>query len=164
MATAKPLLEPRVMLAKGGSQRLACAEHVAQLTCELAMLRDNHGVPIDRACLVYVQLERTRGCPTRKDLRAKHGRDGKFKKRSKREQAAARAALKVKLAIRKANPVRARHNVCHLPAAWLRQGYRTEGWSFLKRKWDAAKVRSVSAKRAKAAAKKKKKGPAKRKA
>jgi hypothetical protein len=127
-------------------QRDTAAEHVAQLTCELAMLRDNHGVEIERACVVYVQLERTRGSPSKKDIFSMHGGNGKFRKRTKREQAAARAALKVKLAIRKANPLRARHNACHLPASWVRSQYRTEGWSFLKRKWDSAKVRLATQK------------------
>lgn len=39
---------------KASSETIALREHIAQLTCELHMLRDEHQVDIQRACIVYL--------------------------------------------------------------------------------------------------------------
>lgn len=57
MARAPALLDPAVMFA----ERHTASEHVAQISAEMAMLKDSHGVKVDRACIIYVQrLKRQR--------------------------------------------------------------------------------------------------------
>jgi hypothetical protein len=43
---------------RASSETIALREHIAQVTCELHMLRDEHQVDVDRACIVYLSPQK----------------------------------------------------------------------------------------------------------
>lgn len=130
-------LEPRLMLdstAPDGEPM-----HVAQLTCEIAMLKQTHGLALGGACVVHVQTpkrdKRKRGEPRKALGLDRHGRPIRKKKGRRGEPALA---------------AEARCSTRFLPREWVERDAVAVGWAYLARRWRERQEKKKKATGAKA--------------